>query len=86
MSNCDVSFLDLSLIIKAKNLRLSYLIRRCNPSSLILMTYLDSNTPSNIYDTYIGSEILRFVRTTFDSNTFITLSDQIFKKYVETGH
>ena len=47
---------------------------------------MDSNTLSNFCDAYIGSGVLRFVRATFDSNTFITLSKKIFKKYVETGH
>ena len=44
------------------------------------MPYLDSNTPSNIYDAYKGSEISGFLRTTSDSNTFITFSTQLLKK------
>ena len=35
---------------------------------IIQMSYLESNIPSNIYYVPIGSEILRFAKTTSDSN------------------
>ena len=35
---------------------------------IIQMSYLESNIPSNIYYVSIGSEILRFAKTTSDSN------------------
>ena len=34
---------------------------------------------------FITSEILRFVRTTCDSNAFITLANQLLKKNEQTG-
>ena len=41
---------------------------------------MDSNIPSNIYYQSIGSEILRFGRTTLEINTFVTLSICLLKR------
>ena len=44
------------------------------------MLHLDSNIPSSINNASIGSERLRFTRTTFGINTYVTLSDRLLKK------
>ena len=44
------------------------------------MPHLGSNVPSEISYASIGSEILRFARTTSDSNAFITFANQFLKK------
>lgn len=46
------------------------------------MPYLNRNIPSSIFYASIGSEVVRFARTTTDSNAFITLAN---KKNEETG-
>ena len=49
------------------------------------MPHLDSNIPSNIYDASIGSEILRFARTTSDKITFVTLSNRLLERMKKQG-
>ena len=48
--------------------------------SVVFMPHLDNNIPSNIYNTSMGSEILKFPITTSDINTFVTLSLRFIKR------
>ena len=50
------------------------------PFYIAFMPHLDSNIPSNIYYTSIGSKISRFAKTTSDINTFTKLSSCLLKK------
>ena len=52
---------------------------------IIRMSCLDSNIPSNVYYASIGSEILRFARTTSDENIFVTLSNPVLKRMHKQG-
>ena len=49
------------------------------------MPHLDSNIPSNICYVSIGSEILRFARTTSDINTLLKLANQLLKRMQKKG-
>ena len=71
--------------MKTKNLKLGQLTRQMDFPIIIQMSYLESNIPSNIYYVSIGSEILRFAKTTSDSNNFITLATQIMKRMQKSG-
>ena len=74
----QTSFLDLSIIIENKKFKIGLFDKRnAFPFSIARMPHFDSNTPSNVYHASIASEILRFAVTTFDSNTFITLANQL---------
>ena len=43
---------------------------KCIYINIYIYIYIKSNIPSNIYYASIGSEILRFARTTSDGSTF----------------
>ena len=65
MSNSEASFLDLPTIIEKNKFKDNLFGKR----DVLQMPHLSSNNPENIYFASIGSEILRFPKTTFDSNT-----------------
>ena len=72
---------DFSIIIEnKKNKTKLYDKRDALPFSVTRMPHLDINILLNIYFSSAGSEILRFVRTTSDGNTFIALANQLFQK------
>ena len=48
--------------------------------SLVRIPHLDSNVPSNISYAFMGSEVLKFARTTLNINNFVTLSNRLLKK------
>lgn len=56
------------------------------PISVLRMPHLDSNNPSSSYYASIGSESLRFFKTTSDSKTFIRLLNQLFKNMQKQGN
>ena len=49
------------------------------------MPYLDSNIPSKIFYSTIGSEVLRFARTTTSLEDFIRLVNSLFKRMHKQG-
>ena len=55
------------------------------PFSIIRMSCLDSNIPSNIYIESIGSEILWLARTAPDVNYFARLSNPVLKRMQNQG-
>ena len=55
------------------------------PFSIIRMSCLDSNIPSNINIESIGSEILWLARTAPDVNYFATLSNPVLKRMQNEG-
>ena len=50
------------------------------------MPHLDSNILSNIYYVSLASQVSRFARNTFGSNTFITLVNQLIKRIQIRGN
>lgn len=76
-------FKDLSIINENKKFKAKLFDKRyTSPFSVVRMPYLNRNIPSSIFYASIGSEVVRFARTTTDSNAFITLAN---KKNEETG-
>ena len=73
------SFFDLLNTIKNKKKLKTQLFDKRDPFpfSKVYMLHLDNNILSSIYHASIGSEILRFVRPSSDSKTFIKLSNQL---------
>ena len=55
------------------------------PSSIVHMPHLDSNIPSNICYASIGFKVLRFARNSSDINTFVTLSNCLWKRMQKQG-
>ena len=51
------------------------------PLSIVRVPYLDRNILSEIDYVSIGSEILRFVETTLEINTFVKLSNHLLREY-----
>ena len=63
---------------------LLYAERDVFPFYFVRMSHLDNNIPSNIYYASIRSENIRFARTTFDINSFLTLSNRLLKRMQKT--
>ena len=81
ISTLEASPLDLSIIIENKKLKTQLYDERDGfLFSIVLMPHLDSNIPSDIYYASIGSEILKFARSTSDINTFLTLFSCLLRK------
>ena len=75
------SFLNLSIMIGSNKFKAQlYDYGVVFSFSVVRMLHWDINIPSSINNTSIGSERLRFTRTTFDINTYVTLSDRLLKK------
>ena len=75
----DIQPLELKL--KKESISISEILfnkRDAFSFSIVGMLHLDSDFLSNIYYASIGSQTLKFARTTSDSDTFIKLSNQLF--------
>ena len=74
------------MIIQNKKFKTQlYKKRYVFPSSIVHMPHLDSNIPSNIYYASIGFKVLRFDRNSSDINTFLTLSNCLWKRMQKQG-
>ena len=64
---CKASFLDLTIDVHDRKFTSNLFDKRyAFPFYISRMPNLDSNMPSKVFYTLIGSEILRIVRTTID--------------------
>ena len=61
---CEASFFTFQQKSMIENLRLSCLIKNTFPCHIDRMPYLNSNIPSKVFYTSVGSDILRIARTT----------------------
>ena len=82
----DASFLELSIIIGNKKFKTQlYDKRDASLFSFGCMPHLDSNIQENLSYASIGSETLRFARTTSNKNTFqLLMKMETFNKNEET--
>ena len=74
----EASLLDLLIVNENKKLKTKLFNRRDTfPFSIVRIPRLDRNTLSKLYHASMCSQILKSARPTSDSNTFVTLSNQL---------